>query len=61
MPMTPTSERYEIYPVSSFGDGGGGIVSGALSGLRGQDGESAAVAEQGAVQQALRRGGGVGL
>jgi len=34
-------------------DGGGGVVSGALSGLRGQDGESAAVAEQGAVQQAL--------
>jgi hypothetical protein len=30
----------------------------ALCGLRGEDGEGAAVTEQGAVQQALRRGGG---
>jgi hypothetical protein len=29
--------------------------------LQGEDREGAAVAEQGAVQQALRRGGGVGL
>src|SRR6266702_1552466 len=42
-------------------DGGNRTLPGALSRVRNQGGESTAVAEQGAVQQALRRGGGVSL
>ena len=42
-------------------DGGGGVISIALSGLWGENGEGAAVTEQGSVQQAFRRGGGVGV
>jgi hypothetical protein len=48
-----------VFQVSD--DGVGGVVPGALSGVRSQDGESAAVAEQGAIQQTLRRGGGDGV